>query len=203
MEEAPLRKYGIFPIKSGIAKTEADALKLASRLKYPVALKVISPDILHKSDRGCVKSGIEDKGALKKAYSEIMANAKGSRVEGMLVQKMGRSGVELIVGGKRDPQFGQLIMFGLGGIFVEIFKDVSVRVCPIEAEDAAEMIREIRAYPILAGARGTKPVDEEALIGLLMKTSRFLVKENPRELDFNPVIADSEGYDIVDVRIIR
>jgi len=203
MEEALLRKYKISPIKSGVAKSEAEALKLASKLKYPVALKVISPDILHKSDRGCVKPGIEDKNALRKAYSEIMANAKGSRFEGMLVQKMGRKGVELIIGGKRDAQFGQLIMFGLGGIFVEIFKDVSVRVCPITPEDAAEMIREIKAYPILAGARGTKPVDEEELIGLLVKTSRMLVKENPKELDFNPVIADSEGYDIVDVRIIK
>jgi acetyl-CoA synthetase (ADP-forming) len=203
MEEALLRKYKIAPVKSGIAKTEAEALRIAAKLKYPVALKIISPDILHKSDRGCVQTSIAGKAELKKAYSEIMANAKGSRVDGMLVQKMGRHGVELIVGGKRDPQFGQLILFGMGGIFVEVFKDVSMRICPIAPEDAAEMIREIKAYPILAGARGTKPVDEEALIELLVKTSRLLVKENPKELDFNPVIADSEGYDIVDVRIIR
>lgn len=203
MYERELGKFNIHPIKSAIAMSERDAVKAASGVGYPVVLKIVSPEIIHKSDKGCVIVDIADERGLRSAYKEIMGRASGFKVDGMLVQHMARKGVELIIGGKRDPQFGQVIMFGLGGLYVEVLRDFSMRVCPIHKSDGAEMIREIKSYPILAGARGRKPVNEGKLIDLLVNVSRFLMKKNPKEFDLNPVIADSEGYDIVDIRIIR
>jgi len=202
MDEKELGRFGIRIVKSSIAMNEGGAVRTASKIGYPVALKIISPEIVHKSDKGCVVLDIADEKGLRSAYKEIIGRTSGFKVEGMLVQRMARKGVELIVGGKKDPQFGQVIVFGLGGLYVEVLRDFSMRVCPITKSDGAEMIREIRGYPILAGVRGKKPVNEEKLIDLLVNVSRFLVKKNPKEFDLNPVIADGEGYDIVDVRIV-
>jgi acetyl-CoA synthetase (ADP-forming) len=202
MDEKELGRFGIRIVKSSIAMNEGGAVRAASKIGYPVVLKIISPEIVHKSDKGCVVLDIADEKGLRSAYKEITERASGFKVEGMLVQRMARKGVELIVGGKKDPQFGQVIVFGLGGLYVEVLRDFSMRVCPITKSDGAEMIREIRGYPILAGVRGKKPVNEEKLIDLLVNVSRFLVKKNPKEFDLNPVIADGEGYDIVDTRIV-
>jgi acetyl-CoA synthetase (ADP-forming) len=164
---------------------------------------VLSGEILHKSDKGCVKLNIKDEESLRKAYSEIISNAGGAEVDGVLVQKMAKPGLELIVGGRRDEQFGPVLLFGLGGIFVEVFKDFSLRVCPIEKDDAMEMIREMKAYPLLTGVRGTKPVDIGAVADLLLKASKLLYEnEQVKEIDINPVIAYENGYCAVDVRVL-
>ncbi len=198
-----LVKHKINPIRSLCVTSKEDARSAAKKLRYPVAMKVVSKDILHKSDSGCVKVDLKNEKQVENAYEEIMKNAGEAEVQGMLVQKMARDGVELIIGGKQDPQFGQLILFGLGGIFVEVFKDYSMRVCPIERQDAREMIRRIKAYPILAGARGRKPVNERKLEDLLINVSKFLADADPREFDLNPIIINHRGYDLVDIRIIE
>jgi acyl-CoA synthetase (NDP forming) len=198
---ALLKMYGIEFAEGSISRSVDEALRVA---QYPVALKVLSDDIVHKSDRGCVKLNVKDAESLRKAYSELMTNAGNARIDGILVQKMAKPGHELIVGGRRDEQFGPVILFGLGGIFVEVFKDFSLRVCPIDKADAMEMISEIKGYPLLSGYRGEKPVDMEAIIELLLKTSRLLYdNEKIKEMDMNPVIVYEKGYCAVDVRVIN
>lgn len=195
-----IKMYGIEFAEGSVTGNVDEALRVA---QYPVALKVLSDDILHKSDKDCIKLNIRDADSLRKAYSEIMANAGNARVDGMLVQKMAKPGLELIVGGRKDAQFGPVILFGLGGIFVEVFKDFSLRVCPIDKSDAMEMISEIKGYPLLVGYRGRKAVDVEAIVELLQKTSKLLYEnEQIKEMDLNPVIAYEKGYCAVDVRVI-
>jgi len=197
-------KYKIDVPAWELAKGAEAALKAGRRIGYPVALKLISKKILHKSDKGVLKLNVASDDDLAKAYSEIMRKGSGSGVTGVLVQKMAKPGVELLVGGKTDPQFGPVIVFGLGGIFVEIFQDVSVRVCPITRDDAFDMIHGIKGYELLAGARGRKPVDEKALIDLLLNVSGLMCDNEGKisELDLNPVIAYEKGYSAVDVRIL-
>ena len=204
MDFALLSKYKISFPPSRTASSPLQAAEAAQEMGFPVAMKIISPSALHKSDKGGVILGIPGAAEAEKAYSLLMERFKGAKVEGVLVQKMaGKGAVELIVGGKRDPQFGQLIMLGAGGIFVEVFKDVTFRVCPITKEDAMEMIRELRSYPMLAGARGRKPVNQSALAASLVKVSHLLQKEDPAEFDINPLMADEKGCVAVDVRILR
>jgi len=197
-----LKRHGVRFPDYGVAKSPAEAARMAKKLGYPLALKLISKDILHKTDVGGVKLNIADEKQLSKAYSEIASAVPKSKLDGILIQKMAPQGVELLVGGKMDVQFGPVIAFGLGGIFVEIFKDVSLRVCPIDKNDAREMIREIKGYPILAGARNTKPVDEAALVELLVNVSKLMMGNKITELDLNPVMAYSNGYYAVDARIL-
>ncbi|MFH1285092.1 MAG: acetate--CoA ligase family protein [Candidatus Micrarchaeota archaeon] len=198
-----LKKYGIKLVPSKLASSKEQALETANSFRYPVVLKLISQQFLHKSDKGLVKLNIKTKKELETAYDELIKKAGSAQIDGILVQKQARSGVELIIGGKRDPQFGPLILFGLGGIFVEIFKDISVRLCPIKREDAIEMMHEIQTYPILAGVRGKKGVNISALAALLVKVSELMSKEQISELDLNPVIAYEKGYTIVDVRMLK
>ncbi|VVC72102.1 Acetate--CoA ligase [ADP-forming] I [uncultured archaeon] len=132
-----------------------------------------------------------------------MRNAGKARVQGMLVQKMVKQGIELIIGGRRDPQFGPIVMFGLGGIFVEILRDVSIRVCPVTRAEADEMIDEIKGSPLLHGARGTVPVDTGKLARMLVNVSKMLYENREIcEFDLNPVIADAKGVLAVDVRVV-
>jgi len=186
-----------------LVKSEEEAVEAAKRIGYPVALKIISPDVSHKTDIGGVKIGLRDDVVLRHAYREIMVNASGKRIDGMLVQKMARKGIELIIGGKKDPQFGHMIVLGLGGVYVEIFRDITARICPVRKEDVEGMIGELKAHPLITGARGEKPINKEALIRLIIKTCRFIEKEDIKELDLNPVIFDSEGCDIVDARMVK
>ncbi len=197
-----LSKYGISFPKYKLASSEEQALS-ACKIGYPLAMKVVSQQVLHKSDRGGVILNIQNSSQAAQAYRELTARFKGAQLQGILVQKMAAPGVELIVGGKRDSQFGQLLMLGTGGIFVEIFRDVSFRICPITKEDALAMMRELRSYPILAGARGRKPIDEYALASTLVKVSSLLMKENPSEFDINPLVANDKGCIAVDVRMLR
>lgn len=202
-----VRQAGINVIQTELARDKEAAIKLARQLHYPVALKIVSPDIIHKSDIGGVKLDLKSSRQVGKAYDEIMAAVKekspGSRILGVSVQKMARPGIEVIIGMSKDPQFGPVLMFGLGGILVEVLKDVSFRIVPLERRDAREMVREIKAYPVLEGIRGREPGDVKFIEETLLKLSAF-VEKNPgiKELDLNPVIVYKEGGVAVDARVV-
>ncbi len=202
-----LKAYEIDVTEPVLVKTEEEAVAAADDQGYPVVMKIISPQITHKSDMGGVKIGLKHKKDVIRAYHEIMTavsqNAPGAIIEGISLQKTARPGLELIIGMTRDPQFGPMLMFGLGGIFVEVLKDISFRIVPLSGEDAGEMIREIKSYRVLEGYRGNPPVDVEYLEGLLLKLSR-LIEQNPeiKEMDINPLIAYGRGAVAVDARII-
>ena len=189
--------------------TVRDAIDAAEEIGYPVALKIISEDVLHKSDIGCVKLGLNAPEAVACAFDEVIANARtfkrDARITGALVSKMEESdGVEVIIGGLNDPTFGPTLMFGLGGVYVEVMRDVSFRVCPITPDDADQMIRELGGFPLLAGIRGGKPVHLESLRAALLNVSAFLL-DNPHiaQLDLNPVKVHERGLSILDARIIQ
>lgn len=194
-----LRKYGIPAAKTLTAKNEKELEKALKAVGFPVVLKVVSGKIVHKTDAGGIKLGIDSKEKALKAFKELkrLAGFRGAVVQEML------KGRELIVGGKRDIQFGPTIIFGLGGIFVEIFRDVSVRICPISKQDAREMVSEIKGYALLKGARGEKPINFKLLEDILLKTSKLMMREKISELDINPLIATGKKIVAVDARVIK
>lgn len=201
-----LEKYGFKLLPYCLAKNENDASLFAKKIKYPVALKLISPQATHKTDVGGVKIGIKNDAVLRLAYSEILENARAHKirkVDGILVQKMARKGLELIIGGKRDAQFGHMIVLGFGGIYVEIFRDVTARLCPITKDEIREMVTELKSHPLIEGTRGQKGINMAALEQLMLKTCKFLEKENVEELDLNPVVFDEKGCDLIDVRFSK
>ena len=192
-----------------LVTTRQESIDAAEQIGYPVALKIVSQDVLHKSDIGCVKLGLHTPDAAATAFDEVIANAgafkRDARISGALVSKMEESdGVEVIIGGINDPTFGPTLMFGLGGVYVEVMRDVSFRVCPITPDDADRMIRELEGFPLLSGIRGGTPVDLESLRATLLNVSTFLIK-NPRiaQLDLNPVKALERGLTVLDARIIQ
>ncbi|HOP08748.1 MAG TPA: acetate--CoA ligase family protein [Candidatus Methanofastidiosa archaeon] len=202
-----LKLYGINVPPYRVASNEDEAADFAKELGYPVAMKILSPQILHKSDAGGVVLDIKNSAEARSAYAKIIVNAmnydKEADLLGVLISPMMRQGVEVIIGMTQDPQFGPVIMFGLGGIFVEVFKDVSFRVTPVDRVDASEMVREIKAYPILTGIRGERPKDIDALIDLILKVSDLSDEHSEiRELDLNPVFVYDQGVSVVDARII-
>ncbi|MBI4045039.1 MAG: acetate--CoA ligase family protein [Candidatus Diapherotrites archaeon] len=193
------QKYGIKTPAFHTAMTESEALKAAAKTGYPLALKVISSSITHKTEKGGVKINLRNEEELEKAFMELAALEE---FEGALVQPMA-SGTEIIIGGKVDDQFGPTILFGLGGIFVEVLKDYSLRICPITRSDAREMIHEIRGFTVLAGARGKPAANLKEIENALLNTSRLLMKEKQvRELDFNPLMVNEKEAVCVDARII-
>jgi acyl-CoA synthetase (NDP forming) len=196
-----LESIGIKTARGIIAESEDDAVEKSRRIGYPVALKIVSPDVTHKSDGGGVKLNVENDEGVRKAYHEIVDAFRHCTVIGVSVQKMADPGLEAIIGVTRDPGFGPVLMFGLGGVFVEVLKDVTFRILPIDEDDAAEMIGEIKGSPLLKGYRG-HAADIESLKGLLLKISR-LIAEHPeiRELDLNPVFLYPSGCLAVDARI--
>ena len=202
-----MTKAGIPVVETRLAKTKKQALEFSREIGFPVVLKIISPDIIHKSDSGGVKLGLTNATQVGKAFSEMLASAKqqfpGALILGVSVQKMARPGIEVIIGMTRDAQFGPVLMFGLGGILVEVLKDVSFRVVPLTKRDAREMIREIKGYPLLEGYRGQEAADVSFLEDMLVKLSVFL-EHHPEisELDLNPVFAYKDGAVAVDARII-
>ena len=202
-----LKPAGIPVVEMRLAKTKAEAAAVSKEIGYPVAMKILSPDISHKTEAGGVKLNLMNASQVGKAYSEMMASVKekapGAKIEGVSIQKMAEPGVEIIIGMSRDAQFGPVLMFGLGGIFVEIMKDVSFRLVPVAPIDAAEMVREIKGYPLLTGYRGQAPVDVKKLEALITRVSDF-IEQNPdiEELDLNPVIASADGVVAVDARIL-
>ena len=169
--------YGIPTAPARLATSPEEAARAAAELGFPVALKVSSPDILHKSDIGGVRLDVRDSGQARAAYEEIVAAARAfapaARIAGVLVQKQVAGGREVIVGVARDPLFGPVVMFGLGGIFVEVLRDVSFRLAPIDSREAADMVRSIRGAPILAGLRGQPPADTDAIAEALQRMARL------------------------------
>ncbi len=202
-----LSEYGVSLPDAALAKTQSEAVEAADRLGYPLAMKIVSPDIIHKSDAGGIRLNLANADEVTKAFEEIMENAEkvASRenIVGVLLSPMVPSGQECIIGMIRDAQFGPVIMFGLGGIFVEVLKDVSFRVAPLADEDIDEMIEEIKGYKILTGVRGEKPKDVKAIKGVLAKLSEIVI-DNPdiSEIDLNPVIVHEKGLSIVDSRVL-
>ena len=202
-----LKRAGINVVDTRLATSIEEALTLSEKIGFPVVLKIVSTDIVHKSDAGGVKVGLKTVRQVAKAYDEIMKSVRksspGAGIQGVSVQKMARPGVEVIVGMSKDPQFGPVIMFGLGGVWVELLKDVSFRITPLTKFDAAEMIKEIKGYPLLTGYRGQEAANIGKLEELILKVSAF-VESNPliRELDLNPVFASKDGAVAVDARII-
>ena len=200
-----LDSYGVAvpPHRSVSSAEEAEAA--ANEIGYPVVAKIISPDILHKTEAGGVLLNLHDAVAVKAAYGQITERTrqKKATVRGVLISRMAPPGTEVIVGVTLDPQFGPVVMFGLGGIFVEVYQDVSFRLVPLAERDAAAMIHEIKAFPILQGVRGRKPTDLPALTDLLLKVSQ-IVQENPEiaEMDLNPVLVYEKGLNVVDARVL-
>lgn len=202
-----VKYYGAPVAEARLAKTPEEAGKIADELGYPVVLKIVSPDISHKSDVGGVilnvRSREEAVEKAKQILRNVSKNAPNARVSGILVQKQAKPGLEVIVGGLRDNIFGPVVMFGLGGIFVEVLKDVSFRVAPLSEEDALEMISEIKSSRILEGFRNMPPVDKKALAKIILAVAKLL-EENPEvdSLDLNPIMAYPDGALVVDARVI-
>ena len=202
-----IKQAGISVSQTKLAASKDKAISISKEFGFPVVLKIASPDVVHKSDAGGVKLGLRTSRQVDKAYDDILAAIQQKYpqavIQGVSVQKMARPGVEVIIGMSKDAQFGPVLMFGLGGILVEVLKDVSFRIVPLAKRDAAEMIREIKGYPLLEGYRGREPVDVSNLEALLLKVSDF-VERNPevKELDLNPIFAYSDGAVAVDARVV-
>ncbi|MEM3174011.1 MAG: acetate--CoA ligase family protein, partial [Candidatus Bathyarchaeia archaeon] len=194
---------------AGIARSREEAGKIADSIGYPVVLKIVSPDILHKTDIGGVILGVRSRSEAEENYEILVRRARsaipGARITGVLVQKMAPPGKEVIVGAVRDPQFGPLIMFGLGGIYVNFLRDVSYRLGPLTRSEAAQMIEETRAYTLLRGVRGEPPSDIDAVIDVILKISQIMMQvKEISEMEVNPlfVYESGEGCLGVDIRII-
>jgi acyl-CoA synthetase (NDP forming) len=202
-----IKSAGIPVVEANLARTKTEAVSLSKKMGFPVVLKIVSLDVVHKSDSGGVRLGLANAVQVGKAYSEILSAIKKhyprAKIEGISVQKMAHPGVEVIIGMTKDEQFGPVLMFGLGGILVEVLKDVSFRIVPLTKRDASQMIKEIKGYPLLEGYRGQEPADIPFLETLILKVSDFIDK-NPeiKELDLNPVFAYKDGAVAVDARVI-
>ncbi len=202
-----LSYHGVETGTDRLALDEDEAVRFAAEIDGDVVLKIVSPDILHKSDAGGVRLGLKSEKEVRKAFKEIMENAKrfkeDARLVGCLVSPMAKKGLEIIIGTKIDGQFGPVVMFGIGGILVEVVRDIAFRVLPVSRQAAEDMISEIRSAHILDGVRGEPPVNKEKLVNLILKVSE-LIEAYPEihEMDLNPVIARADNLDIVDARII-
>jgi len=202
-----LKEVGIPTTQIELAATESDAVGISEKMGFPVVLKIASHDISHKSDAGGVKVGLKTKEEVAGAYKQIMDSVKQkcpqARIEGVSVQNMAKPGIEVIIGMTKDAQFGPVLMFGLGGIWVEVLKDVSFRIVPLTKRDAGEMIKEIKGYPLLQGYRGMDPASISTLEGMLLKLSEFM-ENSPeiKEMDLNPIFAYKDGAVAVDARVV-
>ncbi|TMR98988.1 acetate--CoA ligase family protein [Nonomuraea basaltis] len=199
--------YGIATPGEGLAASAAEAVEIAEKIGLPVVLKIVSPDILHKTDAGGVLVGLKTADEVRQGYDTILANARAydpdAKIDGIQVQQLVGGGHEVIVGAVTDPTFGKVVAFGLGGVLVEVLKDVTFRLAPVLGDDALGMLDDIRAAEVLRGARGAKPADRAALAGLIERVGR-LVTDFPEivEVDLNPVFADANGAVAADVRIL-
>jgi acetyltransferase len=202
-----LSAYGLPAIKTEVARTRQQAITLAKKIGLPVAMKIVSPDVVHKIDIGAVKLDLNSDQDVGEAFDEILKNVKASnpkaRIEGVLLQNYVTGGIETIIGIHRDPKFGPLLMFGLGGIYVEAYRDVSFRLAPIRELGARNMIQQIRGGKILEGFRGQPPRDLEAIAECIERLSQLSVElEDVQELDVNPLLAFEKGCKAVDARVI-
>ncbi|MCX5807041.1 MAG: acetate--CoA ligase family protein [Proteobacteria bacterium] len=201
-----LKKQGFSVLESLLAKTEDEAASKASEIGFPVTLKLSSSDVIHKTEVGGIRVSLKDEAEVRQAFRELVGTFSSDhpekRLDGVIVQRQG-SGLEVIVGMLRDPQFGPVLMFGLGGVFVEAMKDVSFRLIPIEASDAKDMIEELKGYGVLRNPRSGS-IDLQTIENLLFRISTF-INNNPevREMDLNPVFISSRGgVHICDARIM-
>lgn len=202
-----LKEVGINTTEIELARSKEEAVAHSQKLGYPVVLKIVSPDILHKTDVGGVKLSLNNKEDVGNAYDEIISAIKkhqpSAKIHGVSVQPMARPATEVIIGMSKDPQFGPVLMFGLGGILVEILKDISFRIVPLTGRDANEMIREIKGYPVLEGYRGQEPANIAVLEQMLLKVSEFVESRHEiKELDINPIFAYSDSALAIDARVI-
>src|SRR5512136_130699 len=189
----------------GVARSPDEAARIAEGIGFPVVMKIVSPDIVHKSDMGAVVRGIHNAAEVRPAYQEILSRVKArvpdAAIHGIIVEKELPPGLEILIGGKTDPTFGKVITFGLGGTLVEILRDVAIRLLPLDLTDAQDMVREIRGYRLIAGYRGEPPKDEAALVSLLLATAEMFAREDISEFDLNPVILYENGACVVDARM--
>lgn len=204
---AVLAEYGIPVLDHRLARSPEEAGKMAAGIGFPVAMKVVSADVIHKSDSGGVKLGIDSPAAAAAAFTAINESVnravKDARIDGVLITPMAAGGIEVIAGMVRDPQFGPAVMFGLGGIFVEILKDVAFEIAPVSPEEAERLVKSIRGYPLLAGARGLKPCNLESLCAVITGLSRLSMElPEVKEIDLNPVLAGPAGARVLDARIL-
>ncbi len=203
-----MEKYSISYPEYGVAKTAREAAAIADKIGYPVVMKIVSFDAPHKSDVGGVLTNLASAKEVQKGYDNIIESVKNALpnavIEGVMVCSQAKKGVEVIVGATNDPVFGMTLMFGLGGIFTEVLKDVAFRSIPIKPIDAKEMIEEIKGLPMLTGTRGQASCDLDKLKELLLSVSRF-IEDTPdiTQLDLNPVRVYPDGVKALDVRIIR
>ncbi|MFZ5651883.1 MAG: acetate--CoA ligase family protein [Bacillota bacterium] len=206
--KAILEKYGIPVTRQWLATTPEEAVSKARVIGYPVALKIDSPDIPHKTEAGGLKLGINNDDEVRSAFAEIIDNVKhylpDARINGVSVQEMLPEGVEVIVGVTMDPVFGPTVMFGLGGIFVEVLKDVSFRIAPVSPGDAYDMIEEIKGSAILKGVRGKPPVDTRAIADVILKVAALAAdyRDIIEEIDINPLLVYPEGVKVADAMLV-
>lgn len=201
-----VKKHGVPIVKKEFVKDADSAVNASKKLGFPVVMKISSPQVLHKTDVGGVITDIRDEEHARESFvslvSKVKKKVKGAKIEGVVIEQQ-LKGHEVIIGAKKDDQFGPVIMFGLGGVFVEVFKDVSFRIVPIDRSDAKEMITELKAHPILAGARGGGAVNFKALEDMLLKVSKMLWKRKDiAELDLNPVFVDGKTAVAADARMV-
>ncbi|MFZ3078435.1 MAG: acetate--CoA ligase family protein, partial [Bellilinea sp.] len=198
-----LKENGIPVPEFCVAASAEEAVQACEKLGYPTVMKVVSPDILHKSDVGGVIVGIRDADAARKAFEAIQKSAQGKDFRGAVLYPLVRDAQEVLLGLSTDPQFGPVVAFGLGGIYTEIFRDIVLRVAPVEPDEAMEMIHEIRGIKLLQGARGRPPYDLETLAQTLAAFSRLpFIYPQISEVDLNPVFLRPDGLVVGDVRII-
>ncbi len=200
-----LECYGINTARWGIARNADEAEKIAENIGYPVAMKIVSPDVIHKSDVGAIKLDVQ-KGEVRSSFYEIISNVENympeARIEGILVQQMVKGGREVILGMKKDPQFGIVIMFGLGGIYVEVFKDVAFRIAPLSFEDALDMIKSIKSFALLKGIRGEKMYDINSLAETIVRFTQLSMDYPIAEMEINPLKVFEKGCVAVDFRML-
>ncbi len=201
-----LKKHQVPVPPHKILKSADEAAKAAGKIGYPVVAKIVSPQVVHKSDAGGVVTGIKNEDDVRNAFNRIMHNVKekvpDAEITGIIIEKDMPSGLELIVGGKTDPSFGKILTFGLGGTLVEFLKDVSMRVLPIETDEIEKMVHEIKGYTLIKGYRGEPPKDERTLAEIIGKVSKlFYESTNLVEFDINPLILYEKGACAVDARI--
>lgn len=200
-----LAQYGLPVPAHRVVSSVQEAEAAAADIGYPVVAKIVSPEVLHKSEAEGVLLNLNNGTAVRTAYDRITERARQTKVSlrGVLISRMAPPGTEVIVGLVQDAQFGPVVMFGLGGIFVEVYQDVSFRLVPLAERDAAAMIREVKAFPVLQGARGKKAADVAAIADVLLKVSK-IAEENLEiaEMDLNPIIVYEKGLSVVDVRIL-
>ena len=204
-----LAAWGVPVNRTELARDISEAVKVAREVRYPIVLKIASPDIIHKSEAKGVKVGLSSELELRQSFGDLIDNARvykpDAKILGVTIQEYLPPAREVIVGALQDPSFGATVMFGLGGVWVEVLEDISFRLAPLSAEDAREMIQEIKGYPVLAGIRGTPPADVGALVDIIQKVGQLTHEFSEiAEMDLNPIFTfdDGKGAVVADARII-